>query len=71
MPNHSCGREGLRGTALKRFFACGSMVLTILSVVRFFALRAKKRTTKDDTVPLRMITFGPPRKSCSYERREQ
>ena len=31
---------------LERGFACGSMVLPISSVVRFFALRAKKRTTK-------------------------
>jgi hypothetical protein len=29
----------------------GSMVLPISSVVRFFALRAKKRTTKSTAVP--------------------
>jgi len=28
--------------------ACGSMVLSIVSVVRFFARGAKKRTTKED-----------------------
>jgi hypothetical protein len=38
--------QDLRSAAHKRLFACGSMVLPILSVVRFFALRAKKRTTK-------------------------
>jgi hypothetical protein len=40
------------GLILRAPLACGSMVLAILSVVRFFALRAKKRTTKEDTVPL-------------------
>jgi len=29
----------------------GSTVLLIYSVVRFFALRAKKRTTKEDNLP--------------------
>jgi hypothetical protein len=41
-----------RGCAFKRCLAYGSMVLPIVSVVRFFALRAKKRTTKEDKVPL-------------------
>jgi len=38
----------------------GSMVLTVVSVVRFFARRAKKRTTKEDKVPLRRITCVNP-----------
>jgi hypothetical protein len=36
----------LRGILLKRRSACGSMVLTILSVVRF-SLVERKRTTKE------------------------
>jgi hypothetical protein len=30
------------------FFACGSKVLAISSVFRFFALREKKRNTKEE-----------------------
>jgi hypothetical protein len=33
--------------------------LPFLSVVRFFALQAKKRTTKEDKVPLRMTYMWP------------
>src|SRR3954452_5292817 len=40
------------------------MVLAILSVFRFWALRAQKRNTKEDEVPLRKITSGLPRKPC-------
>jgi hypothetical protein len=42
----------LRGRALKRHFACGSMVLPISSVVLYFALRAKKEQQKEAKVPL-------------------
>jgi hypothetical protein len=35
------------------------MVLPILAVFRFFALRAKKRKTKEDKVLLRMMASGP------------
>jgi hypothetical protein len=48
---------------LKRRLACGSMVLTVYSVFRFFARRAKKRKQKESKVPLRKITLGPTRKS--------
>jgi uncharacterized membrane protein YkvI len=51
-------KYSLRGRTLKRHFACGSTVLTILAVVRFFALRAKKRTTKRRKVPLCTTTSG-------------
>ena len=44
--------QAIHGRALKRCFACGSMVLPY-PLVRFFALRAKKQTTKEDNVPLK------------------
>jgi len=36
----------LRGSALTRLLACGSMVRVIVSVFRFCARRAQKRNTK-------------------------
>jgi hypothetical protein len=44
-------------------FACGSMVLAILAVFPFCALRAQKGNTKEDEVPPRKLTSGLPRKS--------
>src|SRR3954451_10296379 len=50
---HSFFMDANSGSAArKRLFACGSMVLAILSVFRFCALRAQKRNTKEDEVPL-------------------
>jgi hypothetical protein len=46
------------------FVACGSMVLSILSVFRFCALRAQKRNTKEDEVPLQTI-------ACSHSKRAE
>jgi hypothetical protein len=60
--------QDLRGTACKRLLACGSMVLSVLSVFRFCPRRAQNETQKEDEVPLRMITFGPLRKSCQIRK---
>jgi len=49
--------QNLRGR-FQTLFACGSMVLPISSVVRFFALRAKNEQQKEDKIPLRVTTFG-------------
>src|SRR6185369_11277442 len=40
--------------------ACGRAVHTALSMVRFCALRAQKRTAIEDEIPLRTITSGSP-----------
>src|SRR3954454_15324177 len=56
--------QDLRSAARKRLFACGSMVLAIVSVFHFCALRAQKRNTKEGEVPLRKIKSGLLRKSC-------
>jgi hypothetical protein len=47
-------------SAQSLLLACGSMVLTILSVFRFCAQRAQKRNTKEDKAPLLMILMPEP-----------
>jgi hypothetical protein len=56
----------LRGAACNclRLLACGSMVLPVLSVFRFFRSASEKdEKQKEDKVPLRMITSNPLHKS--------
>jgi hypothetical protein len=58
--------KDLRSAARKRLFACGSMVLAVLSVrpggTRFFALAERKNRvpfgrTKEDEVPLQFFVY--------------